>query len=213
MFVVSFCGRDWAFSPEELRPLRRTVRRPRRGGSQGGWAQEVASLPRNTPRSSALSSQTDRSQKAAKAAKLNKTLNKTLKNEYLTVTVRKNARRAALAADATQEDLGFAWQPQPGHGRGVEPARLDARNLGRGKGMGALRPGERAARLAGPGISRVGRGVVESTNLGARRIGRGERVGSGHGTASAAMSFAVLTSISRRRSVAPLPRISLPRPR
>ena len=34
---------------------------------QGGWAQEVAWLPRNTPRSSALSSQTDRSQKAAKA--------------------------------------------------------------------------------------------------------------------------------------------------
>ena len=188
MFVVSFCGRDWAFSPEELRPLRRTVRRPRRGGSQGGWAQEVASLPRNTPRS-ALSSQTDRSQKAAKAAKLNKTLNKTLKNEYLTVTVRKNARRAALAADATQEDLGFAWQPQPGHGRGVEPARLDPRNIGRGRSVGALRPGERDS-CAGAGVSGVGRGVVESTNLGARRVGRGGRVGGGHGRASAAMSLA-----------------------
>ena len=75
----------------------------------------------------------------------------------------------------------------------MEPARLDARNLGRGKGMGALRPGERAARLAGPGISRVGRGVVESTNLGAWRVGRGERLGGGH--ASAAMNIAALTSI------------------
>ena len=69
----------------------------------------------------------------------------------------------------------------------MEPARLDPRNLGRGKGMGALRPGERAS-LAGSGVSRVGRGVVESTNLGARRVGRGERLGGGH--ASAAMSLA-----------------------
>ena len=70
----------------------------------------------------------------------------------------------------------------------MEPARLDAGSLGGGEGLGALRPGERAS-VAGPGISRVGRGVVESTNLGARRIGRGERVGGGH--ASAALSAAV----------------------
>ena len=31
-----------AFYPEELRPPRRAVRRPRRDGSQGGWAQEIA---------------------------------------------------------------------------------------------------------------------------------------------------------------------------
>ena len=39
MFVVSICGRDWAFSPEELRPLRRAVQRPRRDGSPflSGW--------------------------------------------------------------------------------------------------------------------------------------------------------------------------------
>ncbi len=78
MFVVSFRGRSWAFSLKELRPPLRAVRRPRRDGSQGGWAQEVASLPRNTLRSSALSSQTDRSQKAAKAApelKIQSTMN------------------------------------------------------------------------------------------------------------------------------------------
>ena len=67
MFVVSLWGRSWAFPLKELRPPLLAVRRPRRDGSQGGWAQEVASLPRNTLRSSALSSQTDRSQKAAKA--------------------------------------------------------------------------------------------------------------------------------------------------
>ena len=70
----------------------------------------------------------------------------------------------------------------------MEPARVGARNVGRGNGLGALRPGERAARVAGAGVSRVGRGVVESTNLGAWRVGRGERVGGGH--ASAAMSVA-----------------------
>jgi len=39
MFVVSFRGRSRAFSPEELRPLRRAVRRPRRDGSLvvSGW--------------------------------------------------------------------------------------------------------------------------------------------------------------------------------
>ena len=78
MFVVSFRGRSWAFPLKELRPPLLAVRRPRRDGSQGGWAQEVASLPRNTLRSSALSSQTDRSQKAAKAApelKIQSTMN------------------------------------------------------------------------------------------------------------------------------------------
>ena len=35
----------------------------------------------------------------------------------------------------------------------MEPARLDPRNLGRGKGLGALRPGERAPRVAEPAES------------------------------------------------------------
>ena len=72
----------------------------------------------------------------------------------------------------------------------MEPARLDPRNLGRGKGLGALRPGERAARVAGPGISRVaGERIVAKTHVGARYVGRGERVGNGHGRASVAMSL------------------------
>ena len=76
----------------------------------------------------------------------------------------------------------------------MEPARLDPRNLGRGKGLGALRPGDRTARLAGPGISGVaGERIVAETHVGARRVGRGERVGGGH--ASAAMNIAALTSI------------------
>ena len=72
----------------------------------------------------------------------------------------------------------------------MEPARLDPRNLGRGEGMGALRPGERAS-LAGPGLSRIvaGERIVAKTHVGARNVGRGERVGGGH--ASAAMSDAV----------------------
>ena len=73
------------------------------------------------------------------------------------------------------------------------PARVDPRIIGRGTGLGALRPGERAARVAGPGpgISRVvaGERIVAKTHVGARNVGRGERVGGGH--ASAAMTIAV----------------------
>ena len=124
------------------------------------------------------------------STKLNKTLNKTLKNERLSVLRHQDARRAALATDAAQTDICFFGQPHRGDGRGVEPARLDPRNLGRGKGLGALRPGERAPRVAGPGISRVaGERIVAKAHVGARNIRRGERVGGGH--ASAAMSDAV----------------------
>jgi hypothetical protein len=115
---------------------------------------------------------------------------KSIKNEHLAVTLRQDARRAALAADAAPTVICFPGQPHRGDGRGVEPARLDPRNLGRGKGLGALRPGERAPRVAGPGISRVaGERIVAKTHVGARNIRRGERVGGGH--ASAAMSDAV----------------------
>ena len=187
MFVVSFRGRSWAFSlEEELRPPLRAVRRPRRDGSQGGWAQEVAWLPRNTPRSwcSQLSNRS-----ITKGCQSSTRTQNTINNERLEIPLRQDARRAALAADAAQEDLGFAGQPHRGDGRGLEPARLDARSLGRGTGMGALRPGERAS-LAGPGLSGVvaGERIVAKTHVGARHVGRGERVGGGH--ASAAMSLA-----------------------
>merc|ERR1712093_485493 len=77
---------------------------------------------------------------------------------------------------------------------------------GRGKGLGALRPGERASRLAGPGISRVaGERIVAKTHVGARNVGRGERVGNGHGPASAAMSVARFVDID---FTAPLRRAS-----
>ena len=192
MFVVPFRGWSRAFSPEELRPLRRAVRRPRRDGSPvvSGWLGSRSCLASQEhsldPKLSAQ--QIDHKRLPKQYQNSYKTQN-TLKNERLAVPLRQDARRAALAAGAAPTDLCFPGQPHRGDGRGLEPARLDARSLGRGEGLGALRPGERAS-LAGPGISRVGRGVVESTNLGARRIGRGERVGSGHGTASAAMSAA-----------------------
>ena len=116
---------------------------------------------------------------------------KSIKNEHLAVTLRQDARRAALAADAAPTDVGFSGQPHRGDGRGVEPARLDPRSIGRGNGLGALRPGERASRVAGRFVSRVvaGGGIVAKTHVGARHVGRGERVGGGH--ASAAMSDAV----------------------
>ena len=155
----------------------------------GGWAQEVASLPRNTldPRLSALK-QIDH-KRLPKQYQTRTHTKKSIKNEHLAVTLRQDARRAALAADAAQTVLCFPGQPNRGDGRGVEPARLDPRNLGRGKGLGALRPGERAPRVAGPGISRVaGERIVAKTHVGARNVGRGERVGGGH--ASAAMSLA-----------------------
>ena len=154
----------------------------------GGWAQEVAWLPRNTPRSwcSQLSNRS-----ITKGCQSSTRTQNTINNERLEIPLRQDARRAALAAGAAQEDLGFAGQPHRGDGRGLEPARLDARSLGRGTGMGALRPGERAARVAGPGISHVaGERIVAKTHVGARCLGRSERVGGGHGRASAAMSAA-----------------------
>ncbi len=196
MFVVPFRGRSRAFSPEELRPLRRAVRRPRRDGSPVvlGWlgsrsclaSQEHSLDPK-------LSAQQIDHKRLPKQYQTQRKTQNTLKNERLAVTVRKDARRAALAAGAAQTVICFAGQPHRGDGRGLEPARLDARRLGGREGLGALRPGDRAPRVAGPGrgVSRVvaSERIVAKTHVGARRVGRGERVGRGH--ASAAMSPAV----------------------
>ena len=128
----------------------------------------------------------------------------TINNERLEIPLRQDARRAAVAAGAAPTVICFLGQPRRGDGRGLEPARLDARSLGRGTGMGALRPGERAARVAGPGISRVaGRRIVAKTHLGARRVGRGERVGGGHGPASVTMSAARFVDIDLFHGAAP----------
>ena len=156
---------------------------------QGGWAQEVASLSQEHSLDPKLSAQ-QIDHKLPKQYQTRTHTKKSLNNERLAVPVRQDARRAALAADAAQTVICFHGQPQPGPGRGVEPARLDPRSLGGGNGMGALRSGERASRVAGPGISRVaGERIVAETHVGARNIRRGERVGGGH--ASAAMSDAV----------------------
>ena len=122
--------------------------------------------------------------------KQHKTQRIQLKNEYIAVTPRQDARRAAVAAGAAPTDICFSGQPRRGDGRDVEPARLDTRRIGGADGLGALRPGDRAPRLAGPGISVfAGERIVAKTHVGARYVGRGERVGNGHGRASAAMSL------------------------
>ena len=146
-------------------------------------------LPRFSGR--LLRSQTNRSKPdLTKGCQSSTKTEKTLKNEYIAVKPRQDARRAAVAAGAAPTDICFSGQPRRGDGRDVEPARLDTRRIGGADGLGALRPGDRAPRLAGPGISVfAGERIVAKTHVGARYVGRGERVGNGHGRASAAMSL------------------------
>ena len=137
MFVVSFRGRSWAFSPEELQPPRRAVRRPRRDGSQGGWAQEVAWLPRNTLRSSALSSQTDRSQKAAKAApelKIQSTMNDS-RSRFAKMPAAPPSppalpRQSFASLGSPTEETGEAWS-RPAWTRGASAEEMAWARYGR----------------------------------------------------------------------------------
>ena len=161
---------------------------------QGGWAQGSCLASQEHSEIAALRSNQIDHKRRQSSTKLNKKQSKMNDSQS-----RFAKMPAAPPSPPTLPRQSFASLGSPAE----ETGEAGAGPLGHEENRPSRWPGRATARsrLVGAGPGRANE-IVAKTHVGARNVGRGERVGGGHGRASAAMSVVavLLTSISRRAS-------------